>query len=224
MPTELPPDQEGPKHVEVWARAMLAASGGLGSAVLELRDGYEQRRYTRAGGVLAEVAARVDEHIMRQALLDSEELESVFWRALRAGANSMHAGKRQLLGRAIAEAMLDEAKIDEAVLITSTLERIDTPEIKALERIHQAELAAHQEEETLPRAEGAPREINPRVGDKVEQNTLIRDAAALCHARILAVLISEGLIETAAGFGGGSVVVGVTPFGSTLLSDLREPA
>ena len=109
--------------------------------------------------------------------------------------------------------MLDAAKVDDAVICVRVLEQPEPPDVQALERIYQAELAGIEAGEVLPRAPNAQREVHPAI----------HEAAEACHPQTVATLSRLGLVENAVGFGGVNVtVVGTTAIAEQLLNDLPE--
>jgi hypothetical protein len=205
-------DNEHDSHVAIWLRAVLAELP-LGGFLLELHSGYRERAERRALDVLEEIAKQVDERLMRERLQNSEQLESAFWRSMRIAADSTHEGKRRLLGQALGAAFQDEAHVDEAELLAGLLDNIDTPHIKSLARLRQAELEAQEAGELPVRAEYAERPVvDP-----------LREAGEREHPLVLGVLATQGLIDVTSGFGDGEARFrGVTELGAKLLTDLRE--
>ena len=58
-------------HVAIVLRAVLAELP-LGGAILELEGGYRERALRRAGDMLEQIAERVDEHVLKERLTQSE--------------------------------------------------------------------------------------------------------------------------------------------------------
>jgi hypothetical protein len=201
-------------HLAIWVRALLAEMP-LGGFLLELQSGYRDRVERRALDLLDEIAKQVDERLMQERLQNSEQLESVFWRSMRSAADSTHEGKRRLLGKALANAFLDNALVDDAELLAGVLASIDTPHITALARLRRAELQARDSGEMPVRAKHAERPIvDP-----------LREAGEREHPLVLGVLSTQGLIDVTGGFGDGEARFrGVTELGAKLLEDLREDA
>jgi hypothetical protein len=137
------------------------------------------------------------------------------WVRWRSAADSTHEGKRRLLGRALANAFLDEALVDDADLLAGILAGIDTPHIAALARLRQVEITAREAGELPVRAQYAERPVvDP-----------LREAGEREHPLVLGVLATQGLIDVTGGFGDSEARFrGVTQFGAALLDDLRQAA
>ncbi len=205
-------DGEYDSHAAIWIRAVLAEMP-MGSFLLELQSGYRGRVERRTFDLLDEIAKQVDERLMRERLQASEQLESVFWRSMRSAADSTHEGKRRLLGQALANAFLDEARVDEAELLEGVLANVDTPHIAALERLRHAELEAEDAGDLPARGRYAER---PTID-------LLREAGEREHSLVLGVLATQGLIDVTSGFGDDEARFrGVTQIGARLLEDLRN--
>lgn len=205
-------DGEYDGHPAIWLRALVAEMP-MGGFLLELHNGYRDRLQGRAFDLLEQVASQVDERLMRDRLQNSEHLESVFWRCMRSAADSTHEGKRRLLSNALANAFMEDAKVDEADLLERMLATIDTVHIAALARLREAELKAREAGELPARAQYAERPIVDAL----------RDAGEREHPLVLGVLTTQGLIDVSSGFGDGEAMFrGVTQFGTTLLEDLDQ--
>lgn len=199
-------------HAAIWIRALLAEMP-MGSFLLELHNGYRGRVERRTFDLLEEIAKQVDERLMRKRLQESEQLESAFWRCMRSAADSSHEGKRRLLGRALANAFLDVASVDEVELLAGVLANIDTPHIAALARLHHAELEAQEAGASPARGQYAERPIIDSL----------REAGEREHPLVLGVLAAQGLVDVTSGFGDDEARFrGLTQFGASLLEDLGK--
>ncbi|MCD4533565.1 hypothetical protein LRP67_05675 [Nocardioides sp. cx-169] len=174
-------EDEYDSHPAIWLRALLAEMP-VGSFLIELHSGYRERAERRAFDLLNEIAKQVDERLMRDRLQSSEHLESIFWRSMQSAAESTHEGKRRLLGKALANAFLDEVSVDESELISGLLASIDTPHIAALARLSQAEREARESGELPERAQYAERPLIDAL----------REAGEREHPLVLGVLATQG--------------------------------
>lgn len=175
-----------------------------------LRREVTQRWAGRAADVLQQVEVEPD--VLAGRLRESEALDAGLSAAFDAAAKTALAAKRRLLGRLINQAVLDDAKVDDATLRVGILGQIDAPHVRALEVVYRAELAARSAGEVEARAEGAEREIHPGI----------RAAGLTQPPPVLIALASLGLLETTATYGGDMIVKGLTPFGEGLLNSLRD--
>jgi len=162
--------------------------------------------------VVEAIASSVDPALLERMLGESEGLDAALSAAVEVGARTGLASKRRLLGRVIAQATIDSARVDEATLIVGVLGQVDAPHIRCLAVIHEAEVQARDAGEIAIRAEGAERELNERI----------TEAGKGQPQPVLTALASLGLLETSATWGGSMIVLGLTPFGEQLLDDLRE--
>lgn len=203
--------REVPSIADIVARAAIQASPRLAGSLSVLYEGLRQRWLARAQEVVNEVDSRSTPDVLSQRLAESEQLDAAFLAAVEAGANSGVGAKRRLLGRVIAAAVLDDAKIDEATLFTGILTQIDAPHIRCLEAIYRAKEQAARAGELSPTARGAEQELNQRV----------MEAGRAYPAPVLAVLVSLGLLDASVSWDGVALVGGPTTFGEQLLNDLR---
>lgn len=209
---ESPNSAKVPSIPDVLARAAIQASPRLAGSLSVVYDGLRQRWLARAQEVVNEVDSRSTSDLLSQRLAESEQLDAAFLTAVEAGASSGVGAKRRLLGRMIAAAVLDDAKIDEATLLTGILTQIDAPHILCLEAIYRAKKEAAKAGELSPTAQGAEQELNQRV----------MEAGRAYPAPVLVVLVSLGLLDASVGWGGVALVGGPTAFGEQLLNELRE--
>lgn len=204
--------QQLPSHVDIWARTAIQASPRFAGALSVLYDGYRARWSSRAADVVAEIAQRCSPEQLQTAIAESEGLEAAFVRAMEAGSTSTLAAKRRLLGKVIAQAVLDDAQVDEASLITTVLAQVDAPHMRCLEAVNRAKQAALAAGELGPIARGAEQEINQRVVDAGKEHP----------APLLAQLVSWGLLDASVSWDGEALVKGPTAFGERVLADLRQ--
>lgn len=176
-----------------------------------LYEGFRDRRRARMRDVEDAVRAAVpDDTDLDQLLGSREELDALLNRALIESGQSAIAAKRRLLGRVVANALVDDATVDWAILVTTVLAQIDAPHVRAMAHIRDAVEKADAAGELPPRAEGAEAELSPRI----------RAAGRSQPEPVIAALTALGLIEATSTFGGEPIVVGMTPFGDRLLDEL----
>lgn len=200
-----------PSVPDILARAAIAASPRVAGSLAILYEGVRDRWLARGREVLSEVTDSVSIEELERRLHDDEALDAALTAAIEAGARSGVKAKRRLLGRVVTQAVLDDARVDETVLRIGVLSQIDAPHARCLEAVHRAEEDAAEAGEIEPRAEGADRAIVQRIAE-----------AGKAHpAAVVAALASLGLLEAGSAFGANAIVKGLTPFGASLLEELR---
>ena len=200
-----------PSHVAIWAEAAVLASPKFAGSLHALYKGYEARRTARVAETLEEVARYCDPQVLADRLGESEELEETFARAVEVAAGSTLAAKRRLLGRVVSRAVLDDARVDEAALLTNVLAQVEAVHIRCLESVHRAKQEALAADEIGPTARGAEQAISQRV----------IDAAGPFPAPVLTTLVGLGLLDASSSWDGNGLVKGPTVFGEQLLTDLH---
>lgn len=205
-------DEQPPSVPDLLARAAIAASPRLAGSLAILYEGIRDRWVARGSQVLAEVAAGAPVSELERRLRGDDALDASLTAAVEAGARSSLEAKRRLLGRVVARAVLDDSRMDEAMLIVGVLSQIDAPHVRCLEAVRRAEEQAEVAGEVAPRADGAERETVQRIA-----------VAGRAHpVPVLAALASLGLLEAQGVNDGTTIVKGLTPFGLALLTDLRD--
>lgn len=189
----------------------------MGGGLLPLKAGLAAtitRRFASRGGEAIQAAVdAVGESDFDQRLEDNEELDVLVVRAVEAAARSSHEAKRRLLSNVVKAAVLDDAKVDESVLVVGVLQQLDAPHIRCLEEVWRAEKEALASGEMRPPARGAQRELTQAV----------REATTHYPPFLLHELERLGLLDGSVTWDGVSHVTGTTEFGARLLNDLRSP-
>jgi hypothetical protein len=206
-----PNAEEVPSVTDIVSRAAIQASPRLAGSLSILYDGFRQRWLARAREVVDEVEKRVPSDLLSQRLVGSQELDATFLAAVEAGASSGLEAKRRLLGKVVAEAVLDDAKVDHATLITHMLAQIDAPHIRCLEAIYRAKKQAAAAGQLSPTARGAEQPIHQDI----------TNAGRAYPAPVLVALVSLGLLDASVTWDGVALVKGPTTFGQHLLDELR---
>ncbi|GAA4699459.1 hypothetical protein [Nocardioides conyzicola] len=188
---------------------------GTGAILPGVSLTFRQRWSARAGDVVAPAAAAAGGlEELDARLASSEELDALTSRAILVAAASGLASKRRLLGRVVAGAVLDDAEIDEATVLTSILERIDAPHVRALEQVRRAE--------AIVDASGERRQAHPAA--EKELHSQVTNAVAGFPSAVIRALIGEGLLSGTVSWGGHSVISGLTDTGEQLLGWLNIEA
>lgn len=150
----------GRGHLEIWARAAISAIPYAGGPAEILYSGYRDRAARRSLDFYAPIAEQIrNPEALDGRLAGSEQLDTVFGRALRAATESGLAEKRVALGRVVAAALEDEAVLDRASLLVDTLAQVEAPHIRALAEIREAVRVVKASGKWPARATGAEHEI-----------------------------------------------------------------
>lgn len=110
------------------------------------------RRDRRAAALVETVsAASGGDAVLLSRLEQDPQLQATLAAALEAAVKTSHDAKRKLLALAVAEAVTDPTKDDDAQLMVDTLSQLDVPHIKALQRLAQEadDLVASQEANSM---------------------------------------------------------------------------
>jgi hypothetical protein len=204
-----------PSVPEILTRAAIQAVPipSVSASLMTIYDGFHQRRAFRMGQALEEITERVSAEQLEARLSGSESLDAVFGTALTAAANSGLEAKRRMLGAIVARAILDDAMIDEAILLTEVLSQIEAPHVRCLEDLHRVQKEVEASGEWPLPVEGAERETNQRIADTARKyptpvvKTLTNVSLIDAHTSIDRTL---------------DYVYGVTPFGETFIRYLHE--
>lgn len=205
-------NDQPPSIPDIAVRAAIAASPRFAGSLNIIYEGFRDRWRARVSDVTDPIFESVQPEVLESRLNADERLDAALAAAVQAGSSSGLRQKRRLLGKLVAAAVLDDARVDESVLVIGVLAQIDAPHVLCLESIRRAEDAAEAAGEVEPRAEGAERAIVTRI----------KDAGRAHPAPVIAVLTSLGLIETTGAWNGTALVQGLTAFGHTLLDDLHR--
>lgn len=203
-----------PPISDTLARAAIQASPRFAGSIEILYTDLRKRWSARGQTVIDQVERVATAEQIQARLAESEQLDAAVLAAITAAAASGLDAKRRLLGRVVANAVLDDAKVDEASLIVDVLAQIDAPHVRCLEAVRRAKDEARAADELGPVARGAEQEISQRV----------LDAAASYPAPVLQRLISVGLLDGHVSWDGVSIIAGTTTFGDQIVDELRKSA
>lgn len=179
----------------------------------KLSVGYTRRWVQRGADVVQAIADAVGGvEVLEARAAVSEEVDVLLARASMAGADSALRQKRRLLAKVVSQAVLDDAKIDEAALIVDALAQIDAVHVRALEAIHRAEVEAKGSGEMGPVARGAEKPLTAPV----------REVTECLPGPVLRKRESEGLVSGSLTWDGLGHISGLTSFGEKILEDLRS--
>ena len=179
---------------------------------------YEDTRShlgARAARTMQEIAEETGFERLKERLASDPEVEALFVRGLDAATRTGYEAKRRLLGKVISAAVLDDAKVDEALLYVLALQSLEAPHIRALEAMWRATKSTKTGDTSVSRAE--------RVSAETEA---IRRATSGMSWAICAALAREGLVSNRGTWksvsGNTFDAYEVTSFGIDLLEHIRE--
>jgi hypothetical protein len=194
---------EPPPIEDSIVRLVLAAIPGVGGMLQVIYEDTRARYAAKVAGTIGDIVARAGPDTVARRLAEDPDLEALFVAGIETATRTGNEAKRRLLAKVIANAILDDAKVEESQLIAQALRDIDTPHIRALERFHRAE-------------KDSP---SGRATDNEEAMTRIN---ANEPTPVLAVLIHTGVAVPATLVGGGVAIYAISDFGRALLDHLRE--
>ena len=100
-----------------------------------LFDQVRARRAAAGGKTIASIIEITGQPALEQRLERDPAVEAVFVTAVDAAVRSGLEAKRRLLARAVADAVMDEAKLDESYVLTSILAELDVPHVRTLKAL-----------------------------------------------------------------------------------------
>ncbi|MFK4083582.1 hypothetical protein ACI2LF_05700 [Kribbella sp. NPDC020789] len=205
-------DSEPAGYPEIVGRALLGMLPKVGAGLVEIWDGHRKRKEYFAAQALAVIGEKVTPEQLHARLEQSEDLDAVFGRAIQAAAMSGLEAKRRLLGLVVAEAVLDDAMVDEAILFTDVLSQIESPHVRCLEDIWRVQDEVESSGDRPQAARGAEREINQRILEVGRRHP----------TPILQTLVNVSLLDARMSWDGFDLVQGLTRFGERFLRELHK--
>lgn len=205
-------ESEVPSKRDILVRSAIAASPKLAGSLNIVYEGFRARHVARMKEVVDASTDVAGLPLLKARLEASEELDVLFAAALEAGAISALSRKRSLLGKVVGQAAADDALIDEVSLTVGVLSQIDAAHVRCLAAIKLAEDEATAKGEVRTRADFAEREIVQRI----------KNAGASYPPPVIALLAGLGLVEATGTATPWPLVLGLTPFGLSLLEDLSD--
>jgi hypothetical protein len=203
---------------ETVAKASVALLVPYGGVLNIVYDAVRKRMQKTTDEILREV----DPVYFAQRCAESQEFEAIVVNALDAAARSGYEAKRRLLGRVVVNAAFDDAKVDESALLVQALRELDATHIRALERIRLA-----QDDYDPPPDERANMAIQDQTQATERWRRLAEEAAINAStqepAPVVAVLSRVGTVAPVSALFGVGISTGtITPFGRSLLDELRR--
>lgn len=126
---------EAPTWKETAVRATAAAIPYVGGTVQVLYEDVRARSAAKAGETIASIVRITGEPALAQRMSVDPVLEALFVNAVDAALRTGLEAKRRLLARAVADAVMDEARLDESQLVAAALAELDVPHVRALKRM-----------------------------------------------------------------------------------------
>ncbi|GAA3815580.1 hypothetical protein [Cellulomonas soli] len=126
---------EIPTWSQTTVRATLAAIPYVGGALEIVYSDVRARRAARADELVSQLITATGEDRLLKRLRDSPEVEAVFVTAIDAALRSSVEAKRRRLVKAVSAAVLDDARVDESLLVADALSQLDVPHLLALARM-----------------------------------------------------------------------------------------
>lgn len=197
---------------EVTLSAELSIGGGIIPAQAKIASSVAHRFAARGAEVLQPSRDTMGVDALNARLEASEEVDALVARAVVACGNSANAAKKVLLARVVQRAVLDDAEIDQSLLLVDILDQIDGPHIRCLEDIYRAEQRARISGELGEIARGAEKPITREVST----------VAGKYPETILRRLESLGLITGSINWDGMAVIAGTTSTGESILQELHD--
>jgi len=128
-------NDEAPTWRETAIRATAAAIPYAGGTIQVLYEDVRARSAAKAGETIASIVAITGEPALAQRMAVDPVLEALFVNAVDAALRTGLEAKRRLLARAVADAVVDGARLDESQLVTAALSELDVPHVRALKRM-----------------------------------------------------------------------------------------
>lgn len=213
--------EEPPEWWDTVTRALLASMPGIGGAAQVIYEDVRAHLAARAVRTLDEIVAESGEDRLRDRLNSDPELEAVFAHGLDAATRTGYEAKRRLLSRVISAAVLDDAKVDEALLIVLALRDLDAPHLRVLEKMRRVE------DDVLARdlaefGEAQNGQEHAQSDRESAAHGAVRASTEGVPVALLESLVRTGVAhELGMSYGGPMVPATVSSFGRTLLDDLR---
>jgi hypothetical protein len=188
-------DPDVPPLWQTIVKAGLAAIPHIGGPLSVLVADVAVRdraRVTEVGMTAIEAAGSPE--VLLDAVQGDERVADMLVTAAFAASRTSVEDKRRAMGRVVGRAARDDAAIDETQLMLRVLIDLEAPEFNVIARIAVVR------------------------GDRDAARS-ITDGAPF---PVASALIRNGLVETGTTYDGDQVVVGLTPFGRSLLDFVRE--
>ncbi|WP_353950000.1 hypothetical protein V6K52_10110 [Knoellia sp. S7-12] len=144
-----PTDEEPPLVGETIARMALSVVPFGGAVDIMLEDTRKRLAY-RVRQTVEEIVDETGEDVLATRLAESPDVEAVFVQGIEAATRTGYEAKRRLLSRVVTAAVLDDARIDEGLLVVMALRDLDAPHLRTLAVMRRAVAEAEREDALLP--------------------------------------------------------------------------
>ncbi len=196
---------------ETVVRAAVAILVPFGGAAVVVYDAIRGHMATQGQLTIEEITEQVGAERLAERIIDSPEFAALAVNALDTALRTGFEAKRKLLSQVVANAALDDAKVDEGSLLTAALRDLDAPHIRCLQRLRIAVDAIPTDTPTH------------------ELNRVLNEAAHAATANEPEP-VRAALLRTAVGIGPsgltfsarGAELGNITNFGRRLLDELNE--
>lgn len=204
---------------ETLAKAAVAVLVPYGGGAVVIWEGVRDRLSGRMQRSANETFSQVDPDLLAARLADSPELDALLINALDSAARSGLEAKRRLLSKVVINAALDDARVDEGVLIEQAIRELEAPHLRAMARIDAAWKGRRVEEQDRLRYPGqTDDQLLPSLQGEAAYEAGLREPDP-----VIATLVRAGVAAPATLIGGGIGVHKITTFGRSLLAELQEP-
>lgn len=140
----MPAGAPAPSWQSTITRAAIAAIPYVGGPLEILVSDIRARQSAKAAELVGSIAVAVGEEELIRRLATDERAEMIFVNAVNAALRTGHREKRRLLARVAAQALGDDARMDESELLVATLNELESPHIVALARLEAEWVEAQQ--------------------------------------------------------------------------------
>jgi hypothetical protein len=189
--------------LETILKAGIAAIPMVGGPMLVLYEGSQRRWATKFERTVQDIAGMIDLDDLANRLGQDPRLDALFMNAIDAATRTGLESKRRLLAKAVAQAALDDAKVDESELLAAVLREIEAPHVRALVR-----LRAVEDGYVIGESHGQLSDLVAAESQKEPEP-------------VIAVLVHTGTAINGTFPGGSLAAVRVTAFGRHLLQELE---
>ena len=128
-----------PDRAPVWQVIVLAGVelvpgvGGAMARLLEATLEADRRRVAQVGNAAREATG--DDGLLVRRLEQDERLRDMLLEAVEAGARSSHEPKRVAMGRVLAQAVNDDAQLDDSAALVHALAELDSPHFAIMAKL-----------------------------------------------------------------------------------------
>jgi len=133
-----------PSGIETISKAIISMLPVVGGPALVIWEDVRGRVLTLMTTTIDEIADAVGNDELIARLSSSPQFEALFVNRLELVARTRYEAKRRLLSKVVINAAIDDALIDEGVLIQLALRDLDAPHIRTLARLRPGDGAGQE--------------------------------------------------------------------------------